>query len=438
MGIEKKFSVVDLFAGAGGFGLGFDFAGYNVGVSLETDLWACDTIRYNRPDSIVIQDDIRKFQTLADIQAVCPVKPELIIGGPPCQGFSIAGPAQKDPKDPRNSLFIDFARWVKHLQPQVFVMENVKGLLSRRNAAREKVIDIIRRTFAKIGYSTELWVLNAANYGVPQTRTRIFLVGNRLGIELIGEPNPTHSISPTSNGNSNGQLSLFNSRSVSLPSSPTFWEATSDLPELKAREGEEVQPYVATPDNSYQLWARKDSHELYNHVAMNHSSRLVERFKHIGWGESSADVPVQHMPRTRNGNGKLSKKAYDQNNRRLHPNKPSHTIAASFYANFIHPYQHRNITAREGARVQSFPDSYRFMGKKTTPSHKLLEREGRLGDKHLCQYNQIGNAVPPLLAKAIAIHLKREVFDACTRVESDTKGKSQTKVSRRDQSSILV
>jgi DNA (cytosine-5)-methyltransferase 1 len=100
---------------------------------------------------------------------------------------------------------------------------------------------------------------------------------------------------------------------------------------------------------------------------------------------------------------------YDQNNRRLHPYKPSHTIAASFYANFIHPFQHRNLTAREGARIQSFPDSYRFMGKKTVPSHKLLQREGRLEEKHLCQYNQIGNAVPPLLAKAIAEHLRKVI-----------------------------
>lgn len=436
MRTDKKFTVVDLFAGAGGFGLGFKLAGYNLIASLETDQWACDTIRHNDPDQIVIQDDIRKFQTQTDIQSVCEIKPALIIGGPPCQGFSIAGPAQKDPKDPRNSLFIDFARWVEHLQPAAFVMENVKGLLSRRNAKREKVIDIIRMKFEEIGYSTELWVLNAANYGVPQTRTRIFIVGNRLGIGLIGEPKPSHAIRTVSNNN--GQLSLFSENSTQLPSVPTFWDATSDLPMLKACEGEEIQPYIIPPQNHYQHWVRSQSHELYNHVAMKHSSRLVERFKHIGWGESSADVPSQHMPRTRNGNGKLSKKAYDQNNRRLHPDKPSHTIAASFYANFIHPYQHRNITAREGARVQSFPDSYRFMGKKTTPSHKLLEREGRLGDKHLCQYNQIGNAVPPLLAKAIAVHLKKEVFDACAWLEFNAKGKSQNEISRRNQPSIPV
>jgi DNA (cytosine-5)-methyltransferase 1 len=127
------------------------------------------------------------------------------------------------------------------------------------------------------------------------------------------------------------------------------------------------------------------------------------------------------MPRTRNGNGKISRQAYDQNNRRLHPYKPSHTIAASFYANFVHPFQQRNITAREGARLQSFPDWYRFMGKKTTPSHKLLKREGRSDDVHLCQYNQIGNAVPPLLAKAIAIHLRKEVFDVRARFQSASK-----------------
>jgi len=151
---------------------------------------------------------------------------------------------------------------------------------------------------------------------------------------------------------------------------------------------------------------RGEQSVLYNHVAMKHSQRLVERFKHVRWGESSSDVPEEHRARARNGNGKISDTMYDQNNRRLHPHKPSHTIAASFYANFIHPFQHRNLTAREGARIQSFPDWYRFMGKKTVPSHKLLQREGRLEEKHLCQYNQIGNAVPPLLAKAIAAHLK--------------------------------
>lgn len=410
---NTKLKVIDLFAGAGGFGLGFKWAASEVVLSLEIDKWACDTLRTNSANQVIIQDDIRNYQTYLDIKDICPFDPDIIIGGPPCQGFSIAGPAVKDPKDPRNSLFLDFARWVEYLQPGIFVMENVKGLLLRRNANREKVIDIIQQTFVDLGYQVEIWMLNAADYGIPQTRERIFLVGNRLGIEQIGQPPKTHG------GNGieldGRQLSLFDADD--LHHAVSLWEAISDLPPLEAGQGEEEQSYTCEPQTEYQRWVRDGQRTLFNHVAMEHSSRLVERFKHVGWGESSADVPLEHMPRQRNGNGKLSERAYDQNNRRLQPYKPSHTIAASFYANFIHPFQHRNITAREGARLQSFPDSYRFMGKKTTPSHKLLQREGRFQDKFLCQYNQIGNAVPPLLAKAIAYHIHRALYNVSSRIE---------------------
>ncbi len=436
MNNSKRLTVVDLFAGAGGFGLGFEMAGFNVACSLEIDKWACDTLRENNSHHIIIQSDIRHFQTLAEIQSACPFSPDIIIGGPPCQGFSIAGPAKKDPKDPRNSLFVDFARWVEHLYPTVFVMENVKGLLSRTNADGERVINIVQQTFEDIGYNVELWILNAANYGVPQTRTRIFIVGNNLGIEKVGEPKYTHLLKSKINNKQSKQLSLFQNNEVSLLPAIPLWDAISDLPQLQAREGEEIQPYSSLPGNSYQTWARENSDCLFNHVAMNHSQRLVERFRHIGWGESSADVPAEHLPRKRNGNGKLSHIVYDQNNRRLHPNKPSHTIAASFYANFVHPFQHRNITAREGARAQSFPDWYRFMGKKTIPSHKLLQREGRLDDKHLCQYNQIGNAVPPLLAKAIAAHLNKEIFNVSTRFKSAKERNPQNKIPRHQEPSI--
>lgn len=432
----KQLKVIDLFAGAGGFGLGFKLAGYDLLCSLEFDQWACDTLRENDKQHVVVEKDIRDFQAPDEIKSVCSITPDLIIGGPPCQGFSIAGPAQKDPKDPRNSLFVDFARWVEYLQPTAFVMENVKGLLSRNNAAHERVIDIIQNTFENIGYSVELWVLNAANFGVPQTRERIFIVGNNLGIDKIGEPQINHNLDITGYPEQNEQLSSFPKGEFSLVPAITLWDAISDLPNLQASEGCEVQAYLHRPTNSYQEWARENSNALFNHVAMNHSPRLVERFKHIGWGESSADVPPEHMPRTRNGNGNLSHQAYDQNNRRLHPYKPSHTIAASFYANFIHPFQHRNITAREGARLQSFPDWYRFMGKKTTPSHKLLKREGRLEDAHLCQYNQIGNAVPPLLARAIAIHLRKELFDVSTRFQSASKRSTSDEILGRREPSI--
>lgn len=400
-------TAIDLFAGAGGFGLGFQLGGFNVPFSLEMDAWASDTLIYNHPGKIVLKDDIRSYTEKESVRKVCHFQPDIIIGGPPCQGFSIAGPAKKDPKDPRNSLFNNFAQWIELLSPQAFVMENVKGLLARRNADGQKVIDIIRNTFTGLGYFVEVWLLNAAEYGVPQIRERIFIVGHHLSDE-IGPPEKSHSLqTPSININNAAQLDLFENNN--LKPALTLWDAISDLPVLGARQGEEEQPYTSTPNNRYQAMLRELSCTLYNHVAMDHSDRLVERFKHIKWGESSADVPLEHSARKRNGNGEISGISYDQNNRRLHPYKPSHTIAASFYANFIHPFQHRNLTAREGARVQSFPDHYRFMGKKTVVSHKLLQREERLDEKFLCQYNQVGNAVPPLLAKAIALHLKEKL-----------------------------
>jgi DNA (cytosine-5)-methyltransferase 1 len=399
-----EIKVIDLFAGAGGFSLGFHLSEYQVICAVEIDAWAAETLRYNNPFLQVVQSDIRLFQSTNEVRAVCPVEPHIVIGGPPCQGFSIAGPAQKDPSDPRNSLFQDFARWVEFLNPQIFVMENVKGLLTRRNSEGEKIIDIIQEVFANLGYSTEVWLLNAAEYGVPQIRERTFVVGNRLGLGEIGPPKKTHTLK-IENGM---QMNLLNEEESPVPA-VSLWASISDLPEIEAGTGCEEQSYMTEPQTDYQHIMRDGQQILFNHVAMQHSKRLVERFKHVGWGESSADVPEEHRALTRNGNGKISLTAYDQNNRRLNPYKPSHTIAASFYANFIHPFQHRNLTAREGARIQSFPDWYRFMGKKTVVSHRLLQREGRIAEKHLCQYNQIGNAVPPLLAKAIADHLKKVI-----------------------------
>ena len=381
--------VIDLFAGAGGMGLGFEMANYSVELSLEIDKWACQTLLENRPNHVIINADIQDYQSECEISSLYDRTPDVIIGGPPCQGFSVSGPAKKDPQDPRNSLFLNFALWVKHLQPKIFVMENVKGILGRKNSDGKKVTDIIEREFFHLGYDLDVWLLNAAHYGVPQNRERVFFVGNKLGIDCINPPPHTHSYLRNSEGN---QRSFFEPENTKQTVS--IWEAISDLPELEAGQGLEKQAYISPPQNEYQEWIRGNCDVLFNHVAMNHSKRLVERFRQIGWGESSSDVSSEFMPRARNGNGKISDRVYDQNNRRLYPHRPSHTIAASFYANFIHPFQHRNITAREGARIQSFPDGYRFMGKKTTPSHKLLQRENRLDEKHLCQYNQIGNAVP--------------------------------------------
>ena len=398
--------VIDLFAGAGGFGLGFQFAGYAVTCSVEIDKWATDTLGENNPDTKVIHKDITTFESSEAIRQICGDSPDVIIGGPPCQGFSIAGPAQKDPQDPRNSLFQNFVLWVESLDPQMFVMENVKGILSRKNANGENVIDIIQNAFKDLKYKTEIWELNAAEYGVPQLRERVFIVGNRRGTTEIEEPVKTHFWTE--------QNELFNSDDFdSMPPAVTVWDALSDLPKLNAGDGEEEQSYATEPQTDFQRWARADQEVLCNHVAMKHTERMVKRFKHIDSGQSALDVPKEYSARKRSGNGVLSDASYNSNNRRFHPEKPAYTIPASFYSSFIHPHQHRNITAREAARLQSFPDRYRFMGKRTIISQKLLERKGRHDEIHLSQYNQIGNAVPPLLAKAIAEHI-RPILDDST------------------------
>jgi len=276
------------------------------------------------------------------------------------------------------------------LSPQVVIMENVPNIVKAITQKGEYVIGLVMRELQELGYNVEYRILNATDYGVPQIRRRMVLIGSKKKFDEY-YPLPTYSVDETETG-------LFDT----VKKCPTLWDAISDLPDIEACEGEDVMEYTKDAETDLERYLRGNSTMVHNHVAMKHSKRMVERFKAIGWGESSADVPENLLPHKRNGNGELSQKAYDQNNRRMFPFKPCHTIAASFYANFLHPYKNRNFTPREGARIQTFPDWYIFKGRPTTPSHALLRREGRLDDLHLCQYNQIGNAVPPLMAKAIA------------------------------------
>jgi len=388
-----SYSVIDLFAGAGGFGLGFRLSSslFKIVCSVEIDKWAVDTLKANNEHNIILSD-IRKINTPEKIITACPQKPDIIIGGPPCQGFSTAGPA-KDPKDPRNSLFKNFVQWVDVLQPKVFVMENVHGLLSRKNEKGEKVIEIIKKSFEKIGYTISIWELNAANYGVPQSRERIFIVGNKIGLCIL-KPPITHYLPEEKD-----KLTI---KLTNLKKAITVNQAIGDLPKLDAGEGEEMTEFKRKSITDYQKTSRGDMSLIYNHVSMAHTKRLVERYKQILSGTHISNVSDELKVRKRNGNGELSDTEYNSNYRHLKPNAVSYTIPASFYSNFVHPNQPRNITSREAARLQSFPDNYIFKGKRTQISAKLLKQLGKDDENHLSQYNQIGNAVPPLLAKAVA------------------------------------
>lgn len=390
-----EFRVLDTFAGAGGFSLGFHLAGAHVVGAIECDLWATETFQFNHPEALVLQRDIALMPDVEINEAVAALKPNVVLGGPPCQGFSICNKNNGDPKDPRNSLFEEFIRVGRLLSPEIMIMENVPNLIKAKTESGELVVNIICDELRKLGYCVAHKILEATDYGVPQIRRRLVVIATK---RYIGDPFPP----PTHTVTASGDLFV-----ADLQRCPSLWDAISDLPELEAREGAEVQPYKSPPLNDYQRELRVNSSELYNHRAMNHSKRLVERFASMKCGDSTSDVPDHLKPIKRNGT-EVSGKVYDQNNRRMHPDRPCHTVPASFYANFVHPHKHRNFTAREGARIQSFPDWYVFKGKPTVVSHKLLGREGRTDETHLCQYNQIGNAVPPLIAKAIARHLAKK------------------------------
>jgi DNA (cytosine-5)-methyltransferase 1 len=409
---QQKIKVLDLFAGAGGFGLGFHLAdnNYNVICSLEIDKWAVETLKANNIEKQkIIQRDIREFKTSEQILSACKSKPDIIIGGPPCQGFSIAG--SQDPKDPRNSLFKDFAKWVDVLQPKVFVMENVKGILNSENAKGNKVIEIIKSTFQKIGYTITIWELNAANYGVPQNRERVFIVGNKLGLQ-ISKPAITHYLP--------SEKTKLNGTAKTLKEAINVISAIGDLPKLNAGEGKEESIFTKKPKNYFQILIRGNENILHNHVTMFHRKRMIKRYEQILNGVSMVEIPEELKVRKRNGNGELSNIEFSSNYRHLKPTMISHTIPASFYSNFVHPNQPRNITSREAARLQSFPDSYVFKGKRTQISSKLLKKLGKDDENYLSQYNQIGNAVPPLLAKAVATR----VFDF---IEETKKAKKKIK-----------
>lgn len=364
-------NLIDLFAGCGGLSLGFELAGFNIPVAVEKDEWASETYKKNHTNTKVITEDITQVKNLDDVLPEKNMVIDGIIGGPPCQGFSLSG--NRDPKDPRNSLFMEFVRFVKHFNPKFFVMENVTGILSMKTASGKLVKDLILDEYEKAGYTVKIHKLNAAEFGVPQSRIRIFFIGVRNDIEYDVDrltPKPF----------------LFENDQITID------DAISDLPVLQAGEGEEFFEYTNEPATEYQEWARQGSNGIYNHITMRHTQRLIDRFSVIGYGQSVADVAKEHQQRQRGAADKISGKTYSQNNMRPFPDRPSPTVAASFQSNFVHPHYNRNYTAREGARLQSFPDSYIFCGKRTTMSW----------EKNLSQYQQIGNAVPPLLAKGIA------------------------------------
>ena len=301
--------VIDLFAGAGGFSLGFQMAGAEVVGAVEIDKWAGETLMHNHPETRIV---IRDNETISDsevIELFAELGSNIIVGGPPCQGFSVCRRDKGDPKDPRNSLFEEFLRFGSLLEPDLLVMENVSNLTKIKTDNGTPVIDIILRELEEAGYDVTWDVLQATDYGVPQIRKRLFVVASKTQLNFPF-PRRTHHTD-----HSEGDT-LFHR---GLQQCPSLWDAISDLPELAAGEGAETMPYSGPPKNDYQASLRNAETVLTNHIAMKHSKRIVERFASMSWGDSVSDVPHHLRPKRRNSD-EIANTIYDQNNRRQSPN----------------------------------------------------------------------------------------------------------------------
>lgn len=351
----NKRNVVDIFCGCGGFSLGFELASFNIVLGIDNWKDALDTFSHNHPQSKTILEDIRDIDGNR-IRELVGTNIDIVIGGPPCQGFSFAG--SRNIMDDRNSLVDDFIRIVLDINPKFFVMENVVGILPMTNKDGIKMTKYLQNKFSEGGYSLVYKKLMASNYGVPQNRERVFFVGNRLGIDF-----------------------RFPSE---FPNKITTFEAISDLPSLETSLGQEKQEYTKKATSDYQRWARLDSSVLFNHVAANHTEKTKSIISLVPDGGIKKNLPI----------GIQSTIKFRDSFHRLAKDGQSMTIDTGHGHHFHYKYN-RGITVRESARLQSFPDKFFFCGTKTS------------------QLKQVGNAVPPLLSKAIA----QEIYTLLDRKE---------------------
>jgi DNA (cytosine-5)-methyltransferase 1 len=355
-------SAIDLFCGAGGLSEGFRQAGFHVLAGNDLDSFAGETFARTHREAEFIPGPIEDISSRRLLKAAGLRKGELdcLIGGPPCQAFSVYN-HQRGMHDPRSKLFREYLRIVEDLRPKWLVMENVTGITSIGNG---KPVKEIEASLRKLGYSLDISILRAEEYGVPQERRRIFFVANRTG-ERIMWPLPSRG----------GRLRPF----------VTVWDAIGDLPPLlNAEEPIEPQAYRFGPQCDYQKELRKGSRQVHNHAAPRLSEVNLERMKYIPEGGSWRDIPFELLPE-----GMKRARRCDHTKRygRLRKEGLSCTVLTKcdlHWGSFIHPEQDRVLTVREAARLQSFPDWFHFSGSKTE------------------QYVQVGNAVPPLLGRSVA------------------------------------
>lgn len=380
---------IDLFSGAGGLSEGLEEAGFNCLLANEVVPVFARTYRRNHIGCKVLMADIRTLDPYAILNMLGVERGELdlIAGGPPCQGFSINAPVRsKD--DKRNHLFKEYLRFVDAFQPRAILIENVPGLVSFEHGAT--LHDIIT-SLGDLGYGTDVHILGAAFYGVPQMRWRTIVIGVRgTAVPADAFPTPTcrAPIRPNFTSTFDGKQLVKFPPIKCVRNFTTAEEAIGDLPPLKSGEkGAYIKPYPSEPECEYQRMMRIGSAGIYNHEAPRLSAVNLERLRYIKPGGNWTDIPEALLPK-----GMQSARKTDHTMRygRVRPDGLASTILTKcdpHWGAYFHYSQDRSFTVREAARIQSFPDSYVFIG-------TMAE-----------QYAQVGNAVPPLLAKAIGSSL---------------------------------
>ena len=390
-------SSIDLFCGAGGITQGFQQAGYQCLYANDVMPEAIDTFRHNHPGTNAECKPIERVNatTLRRSLGLAQGELDVLVGGPPCQGFSINAPS-RFLDDPRNSLFRHYARFVEEFAPKVFVFENVPGLLSMANGT---IFERILKVFNSLGYQLSVKILFGPHYGIPQERWRLILLGSRIG--EVEHPLPTHLAKGRANFRGGGVLTLQidETRASQLVPAVTVGDAIRDLPRLNMGEGAEEVGYTADAYSAYARRLRNPEGITFNHYAAKLSKQNVERMRHVPPGGSWRNIPHELLPR---GMQQARKSDHTKRYGRLSFDGFSGTVLTKcdpHWGTVFLPDQDRTLSVREAARLQSFPDSYRFLGSRVS------------------QYVQVGNAVPVLMARAIAIAV-RSHLDANTGVDA--------------------
>lgn len=340
-----NYNVLDLFCGCGGLSKGFENAGFNVILGIDNDSAALNTFKNNHNNSEILNGDLSNPQTFSEIEEIVGAKTiDVIVGGPPCQGFSLSG--SRNFEDDRNKLYLAMINTVEKFLPKVFVIENVPGMetLYEGNVKKE----IINR-FTAMGYNVSTQILCAADYGVPQMRKRLIFVGVK---------NTTFKFPPPR---------------LKPENYVTCGDALSDLPPRSTELGEELDKYTMSPQTEYQILMRGNQDVLHNHVATKHTEMVKDVIAQVPEGGNHKDLPE----------GVGTSRKFNEAWTRYHSQKPSKTIDTG-HRNHFHYKENRVPTIRENARLQSFSDDFIFTGTRTQ------------------QNRQVGNAVPPLLGQVLA------------------------------------